>query len=107
MDIISAPILMLIISLVTLLLKVTFENNQKFLTFIPLIAGILGIILGILVFYLATTILPVDNVFNAIIMGLFSGMSAIGSVQMINDFKKLSETKQEVNNNNETNTKNN
>ena len=56
---------------------------------------------------MAPTILPVDNVFNAIIMGLFSGMSAIGSVQMINDFRKLSETKQEVNNNDETNTKNN
>ncbi len=54
MDIISAPILMLIISLVTLLLKVTFKNNQKFLTFIPLIAGILGIMLGILAFLFGT-----------------------------------------------------
>ena len=41
-------------------------------------------------FYILPTIIPTDNVFHAILFGIFSGLSSTGTHQLVKQLKQLS-----------------
>lgn len=91
MEIVSVSSIFAIVVIVVEILKLCFKKFVNFTNFIPLIASLLGAILGIIAYYCITSIIPVANVFHAIITGLMTGFSAVGSNQMILRFKELVE----------------
>ena len=58
--------------------------NKKYL---PIVASISGLILGIISYYLIPDVLKVDNVLEAIKEGIISGLAAIGSNEIIKRMK--------------------
>ena len=68
--------------------KFIAKGREKFLNFIPLISGGLGLILGIVFFYAFPAIIAATNVLGAILIGLCSGLSATGCNQIFKQLKK-------------------
>jgi len=83
--------LVVIIHVVINIMKYTFNNSEKFKRLIPLLAAFLGVIIGIISFYLVPSIIPTDNVVVAIVLGGASGLSATGVNQLL---KQLTKTKE-------------
>ncbi|MEG1613053.1 MAG: phage holin family protein [Clostridia bacterium] len=83
------PIIAIIVYTIVELIKIPFKNKTKLLSIIPLIAGAVGGILGIVAFYVAPTIMPAPTVFHAILNGILSGLSATGSHQIVAQIKKI------------------
>jgi len=69
-------------------MKYTFNNSEKFKRLIPLLAAFLGVIIGIISFYLVPSIIPTDNVVVAIVLGGASGLSATGVNQVLKQLTK-------------------
>ena len=65
------------------IIKYAVKENETFKRFIPLIAAGLGVILGVVAYYLVPGIIPADNVVVAIIIGGASGLTATGVNQII------------------------
>lgn len=64
-------------------------KNDKLDRFIPVICGVLGAILGIVIFYTIPGFIAADNWLVAFATGLFSGLSATGVDQIYKQlFKK-------------------
>ncbi|MEG1711009.1 MAG: phage holin family protein [Clostridia bacterium] len=83
MEMLSVPIIATLVLALLEIIKVPFKDKPKFNNFIPLIAGVLGILLGIVAFYAAPTLIPTTNIFHAILVGFLSGLSATGSHQLV------------------------
>lgn len=66
------------------------------INFIPLLSGVLGAVLGIVSFYAVPSIMPTDNVFHAILFGLFSGLSATGSENLVLQLKQFVSLKKDL-----------
>jgi integral membrane sensor domain MASE1 len=62
---------------------------------IPIIAALLGAIIGVVTFYVYPSVLVADNIWQAIIMGGASGLTATGANQV---FKQLQKNKEDNNN---------
>ena len=89
-NIATLPLIVIIVyALMSIYKNYVAKKNEKLLTKIPLISGILGTILGIMIFYIVPEIMPTTNLIMASIIGCFSGLSATGSHQI---FKQLSKT---------------
>ncbi|MEG1520756.1 MAG: hypothetical protein RR458_07175 [Clostridia bacterium] len=69
------------------------KGRETFLTWIPVIAGGLGIVIGVLAFFFAPTIIPADNIIVAILIGGASGLAATGTNQILKQYNKNIETK--------------
>jgi len=65
-------------------------DKEKLRKPIPIIAGLLGIGLGIVAFYLSPEIMPADNLINAMLIGCVSGLAATGTNQI---FKQMNTKK--------------
>lgn len=87
---ISVPAIAFVVYLVIAIVKYAVGENEKFKRFIPLIAMILGVIFGIVCFYLLPSIIPADNVVVAIVLGGASGLTATATDQI---FKQLGKKK--------------
>lgn len=87
MEMLSVPIIAVLVFSLIELLKVPLKQFPKFLVFIPLISGILGGVLGIIAFFAIPTLIPTGNIFHAILVGILSGLSATGSHQLVNQIK--------------------
>lgn len=90
-ELISVPAIAVIVYWVINIMKYTFNNSEKFKRLIPLLAAFLGVIIGIISFYLVPSIIPTDNVVVAIVLGGASGLSATGVNQVL---KQLTKTKE-------------
>ncbi len=76
---ISAPIIVTIITIILSAVKKSAKNT-KVMNWIDPIGLTLGAMMGIVAFYcVPDTFLLSDNVFDAILIGLFSGLSALGA----------------------------
>lgn len=65
------------------------KGREKYLTFIPLIALILGGILGVAIFYIEPSIIIAKDVWWALVVGLCSGLSSTGTNQIFKQLKKF------------------
>lgn len=89
MEIICVPVIVAIVYVVIEAYKKWIANGrEKWLNFIPILALILGGILGVAVFYIAPHIILADNVWLALVVGLCSGLSATGTNQIFKQLEK-------------------
>lgn len=64
-------------------------NNETLDKFIPVICGLLGIILGITMFFTIPNFIPANNWAEAVCVGIVSGLSATGINQVYKQIKGL------------------
>ena len=83
LELVSVPAIAAIVYWVIAIIKYAVKENETFKRFIPLIAAGLGVILGVVAYYLVPGIVPADNVVVAIIIGGASGLTATGVNQII------------------------
>ena len=90
MEIICVPaIVSIVYAIIEAYKKWIAKGRQKWLAVIPLIAMIIGGILGVAIFYIAPQIIIASNVWWALIVGLASGLSAVGSNQIFKQLRKI------------------
>ncbi len=58
------------------------DKGDKAIDFIPVLSGIIGLLLGILSFYITPDFIGADNVFIAAAIGISSGLAAVGVDQI-------------------------
>src|SRR5574344_1798015 len=88
LEIVCVPVIVsLVFSLMEIYKKFIAKENEKLVRLIPLFAGIIGIIAGIICFYCFPAIIAATNLGTAILVGGASGLSATGCNQV---FKQLS-----------------
>ena len=63
-------------------------GNDKTDKFIPLVCGIVGAILGLVMFLTIPNFIPADNWAVAIAVGIVSGLSATGANQIYKQLKE-------------------
>lgn len=83
LELVSVPAVAAVVYWVIAIIKYAVKENETFKRFIPLIAAGLGVILGVVAYYLVPGIIPADNVVVAIIIGGASGLTATGVNQII------------------------
>lgn len=89
MEIICVPVIVAIVYvLVEAYKKWLAKGREKWLNVIPVIAFIVGGILGVVFFYVAPQIVIASNVWLALVVGVCSGLSAVGSNQIFKQLKK-------------------
>ena len=90
MDFITVPIIIFAVYGAITLLKKAVNDNEKVLRFIPLIAGALGAVLGVIAFFALPEIIPAGDAFTAILVGGASGLAATGTNQIFKQLDKFS-----------------
>lgn len=89
MEIICVPVIVAIVYvLVEAYKKWIAQGREKWLNVIPVIAFIVGGILGVVFFYVAPQIVVASNVWVALVIGICSGLSATGTNQIFKQLKK-------------------
>ena len=68
--------------------KTAAGGTEKFVRFIPLIACVLGAILGVVSFYCVPGVMETSNILVAIVIGASSGLSATGTNQVVKQLTK-------------------
>jgi len=81
-QIISVPVIAAIVYGALAGYKLIVNGRENWIRIIPVIAGVLGVILGIIAFYAAPGIIAADNVLTAILIGGASGLAATGANQV-------------------------
>lgn len=87
MEVVSIPAIVTVVYALIEVYKTVFKS-EKAKKLIPVVAGVLGVALAIVAFYVCPAIVPTDNVFIAAIFGLFSGFGAVGVNQIYKQAKK-------------------
>lgn len=80
-EVISVPVIAAIVYGVMAVYK-QLLTAEKWRKLIPLWSAILGVILGVVAYYVAPEIISADNILTAIEIGLFSGLGATGINQI-------------------------
>lgn len=88
LNLISVPAIATAVYLIIEVLNEAFNNNEKFLRFIPLISLSIGVIAVVICFFFIPSIIPATNVVVAIIIGAASGLTATGTNQIFKQFNK-------------------
>ena len=87
MEVAVLPIIASLVYFCVFVYKQIFVT-EKALRFIPVFAGILGLILGVIIFYVAPELINAVTVFNAALIGGISGLSAVGINQIFKQATK-------------------
>ena len=83
MDLISIPTIMVISYLITEIFKLFIKTK-----YLPVVAGVSGLILGIISFYLVPELIGNTNLLTSIAIGIVSGLAATGSNQILKQIRK-------------------
>lgn len=91
LEIVSVPVIIGIVYFVMEVYKALVKNAPAVWTnLIPVWAAILGLGLGVIAYFFVPTIMPADDILTAILIGLASGLGAVGIHQV---GKQISNTK--------------
>ena len=90
-DFVAVPVIVTVVYTLISLLKKETKGNEKVLSRLPLIAAALGAVLGIVGFYAVPGIIPAENVFTALLIGVGSGLAATGTNQIFKQLGKKNE----------------
>lgn len=85
-EFVAFPAIVVICYLVGLGIKTV--GNEYFDKFIPIICGVLGAILGVVMYLTIPNFIPADNWAVAIAVGIVSGLSATGTNQIYKQLKE-------------------
>ena len=88
LNLISVPAIAAVVYWVINIIKHAVGENEKFKKFIPLIAAALGVVCGIICYYAVPSIIPAENIVVAIVIGGASGLTAMGTNQIIKQLGK-------------------
>ncbi|NLZ25698.1 MAG: hypothetical protein GX891_04480 [Clostridiales bacterium] len=84
----SVPVIVSIVYGCIDLYKQIINGKEKLMRLIPIIAALLGTLIGIVAFYAYPSVLVADNIWQAIIMGGASGLTATGANQVLKQLNK-------------------
>ena len=87
-EIISVPVIAAIVYGALAGYKILVDGKEKLIKIIPVIAGALGVVLGVIAFYAVPDIIAAENVLTAILVGGASGLAATGTNQIWKQFTK-------------------
>jgi predicted phage tail protein len=90
-DFVAVPIIVTVVYTLISLLKKETKGNEKVMSRLPIIAAVLGAILGVIGFFAAPAIVPAENVFTALLIGIGSGLAATGTNQIFKQMGKKDE----------------
>lgn len=90
MEIICVPLIVSIVYGIIELYKLLVKNKKDiWLKLIPVIALIIGGVLGVVVFIIEPQLIIANNIWVALIVGMASGLSATGTNQVFKQLKKF------------------
>jgi len=84
----SVPVIVSIVYGCVDLYKQIINGKEKLMRLIPIIAALLGAIIGVVTFYVYPSVLVADNIWQAIIIGGASGLTATGANQVLKQLNK-------------------
>lgn len=88
LEIICVPVIVVIVFLLMeIYKKFIAKEKETMIRLIPVIACVLGVLFGILFYFVLPSLMPASGLFTAILVGGASGLSATGCNQI---FKQLS-----------------
>lgn len=83
LEIISVPVIAGIVYFVMTVYKTLVKNAPAIWTsLIPVWAAVLGIALGLVAYFLVPEVMPAENALVAVLVGLASGLGAVGVHQV-------------------------
>lgn len=88
MEYISVPIIVICCYIIGEIYKIVFIKNEKAYKFIPIFLAICGGIIGIIIYFTNPEIIKANNVWIALEIGMFSGVSSTGTNQIIKQLFK-------------------
>ncbi len=88
MEYISIPCIVVICYLIAEILKVITQKNEIIKRLIPFTVGTIGGVLGALMYNYYPEFINVSNIFEAIAIGIISGLVSTGSNQIIKQLLK-------------------
>lgn len=88
-NITGVPAIVILCYLLVEGIKVFAGRYEKVKELLPLISAFIGAIMGALLFMFCPEIMPSESYISSIIIGIFSGLSATGSNQILKQLKKL------------------
>lgn len=81
----TLPVIVAMVYGIIEFLKVfVFNGNETFKRYIPIVASVIGGVIGIIGFFVQPEIMPVATWYGSIVVGCASGLSAVG----VNQIKK-------------------
>ena len=90
MQIVCVPLIVSAVYGIIELYKMLVKNKKDiWLKFIPVIALVIGGLLGVALFFIAPQLIVAENVWFALIVGMASGLSATGTNQIFKQLKKV------------------
>lgn len=75
-------IVALVYAIVELLKPCVFNGNERLKRLIPMISGVIGGVLAIVAYFAFPSLVPVAEWYSAALMGIASGLSAVGINQI-------------------------
>ena len=90
----SVPVIVSIVYGCINLYKQLIDGEEKYMRLIPIIAAIIGAAVGIFAYYAFPAVLTAENIWQAVIIGAASGLTATGANQI---FKQIGKGKDEQN----------
>mgnify|MGYP001625399406 CR=1 FL=1 len=96
LEIVSVPVIIGIVYFVMEVYKTLVKDAPAIWTsLIPVWAAILGLGLGVIAYFFVPTVMPADDIFTAILIGLASGLGAVGIHQVGKQIEKAKEDSDE------------
>jgi len=89
LNFVTMPFIILVVYLITQVLKIAVLKSDESKKLLPPIAGIMGGIIGVAVFFVAPEAASFTNVIDACTSGIASGLAAVGANQV---YKQLTKT---------------
>ena len=97
MEFICVPIIVICCYLVGEIYKVLFKTRQDLFKLIPILVGVVGGILGVLIYYTEPKLLfNADSVWTSLGIGIVSGISSTGTNQIIKQLKGKDDEKDKM-----------
>ena len=98
-EIISVPaITALVFSIMEIYKKYIAKEKEVLMAIIPIIAGLLGVGLAVIMFLANQSFIPANNIWSAILIGATSGLSATGCNQIVKQMGSVKKKSSESNN---------
>lgn len=95
LEIISVPVIVGIVYFVMAVYKTLVKNAPAIWTsLIPVWAAVLGIGLGLVAYFFVPEVMPAENVLVAVLIGLSSGLGAVGVHQVGKQIEKAKDDEQ-------------
>lgn len=89
MNIVTLPVIIVICYITGEIIKIVFNNKTKIKKLIPFILGILGGIIGVLIYITNKEVIQTTSIWESILVGTISGLSSTGTNQLIKKIKEL------------------